>query len=158
MKDSLILCLRCGGDAAYQTYHGTVKACSCLGCGFSTMSTLEEGSEYQKKYEESLPELYKDLKFIDIENKAWYPSTINNEKMGMIFLDGTSKNSYFWTAMKVTEVKDEEKDKFKKPGIEGEYFTHKVDISTKKSFGQKGFMDAMEYVGLFNVNQTEYGI
>jgi hypothetical protein len=51
--------------------------------------------------------------------------------------------------MLATEVKEEEKSKFKKPGEVGEYFTHKMDSTTIKHFGVNDFMDGAEYIGAF---------
>jgi hypothetical protein len=33
-----------------------------------------------EKFEESMPELYKDIKFIDDEDRIWYPQVIQNNE------------------------------------------------------------------------------
>jgi hypothetical protein len=49
----------------------------------------------------------------------------------------------------MAEVEEEEKQKFKKPGKE-EYYTHKTDMKSLKLFERSDFMDALEYIGVFN--------
>ena len=46
------------------------------------------------------------------------------------------------------EVTEDEKEKFKIPNKEGEYYSHKRDMTTKKNFG-KDHMEALDYVGFF---------
>lgn len=148
MDDKLVTCKKCGSDACYETpLNETINSYLCLGCGFTTQTNLVEGSEIQKAFHATLPQLYADLKHIDSENKTWYPATINMEKKGIIFVNGTSVSDWKWTVMKATEIKDEEKEKFKK-GV-GEYFTHKIDAKTQRDYPRAGFLDAAEYLGLF---------
>lgn len=149
MKDKLVTCLKCGGNACYETEIKRFKSWLCLGCGFQTNTNLKDPQNVQE-FEETLPELYKDLKFFDLNDRAWYPATINFPQKGIIFANGTSKDDWKWTAMLATEIKEEEKEKFKKPDVENEYFTHKMDPKTAKHYEKnKGFMEAMEYIGMF---------
>src|SRR5258706_13959569 len=99
MKDKIVICLKCGGPLSYESQFGNIKSWMCLGCGFQSTSMLKKDSDFQKQQHEILPELYKDLSFTDIENKVWYPCTLNSPNQGMVFADGTSKNDWKWTAM-----------------------------------------------------------
>lgn len=147
MTDKLVNCGKCGGDACYEIKSLRSTVWNCLGCGFTTVNKLKDGSKFQKQYEETLPELFKDLKFVDKNHKVWYPSTINYPSKGIVFADGTSKEDWSWTAMLAVEIKEEEKEKFKKPDSE-DYFTYKIDPKSKKSFAQHEFMDACAYIKL----------
>lgn len=147
MIDKLVTCHRCGGNCCYETRAARYVIWNCVGCGFTSNNQLKQGSKEEQKYEESMPELYKDLKFVDDENKVWYPCVLNFPKKGMVFAQGTDVKNWGWTGMLATEVKEEEKEKFAKPGIENEYFTHKMDPKTSKLF--KDFMSAAEYIGVF---------
>lgn len=149
MNDKLVICLKCGGNACYESHLEDVKSWACMGCGFSTVSLLKEGSDYQRIYEETLPQLYIDLKYKDVEERVWYPATLNFPEHGVLFANGTSVRDWRWTAMLATEVKAEEKEKFKKPNSKDEYFTHKMDTTTTKHFGVNDFMDGAEYIGAF---------
>ncbi len=150
MTDRLTLCLKCGGNASYEAHIKRFISWQCMGCGFTTNNQLREGSQYQKQFEETLPELYKDLKFVDVDKKVWYPAVLNKPDQGIVFLDGTSEDTAQWAAMLATNVLEEEKDKFVKPGTTDEYFTYKMDPKTLRHFDYKtGFMDAMEYIGCF---------
>ncbi len=71
---------------------------------------------------------------------------------GMVFLDGTSKDVYRWAGVLATEVKEDEKEKFPIPGTDDEYYAKKMDMTTIKYFDKPNFMDALEYVGIFDKN------
>ena len=124
----------------------------CYGCGFNTNSHFVNGSEVIEKANETMPELYKDLMFVDEDNLVWYPTTVNMPEKGMVFLDGTHKDTYRWAGVLATDVKEEEKTKFPIPGMAGEYYTKKMDMTTIKYFDKKDFMEALEYVGIFDPN------
>ena len=49
----------------------------------------------------------------------------------------------------MVEVSEDEKEKFKKPGTDG-YHTHKTDMKSLKLFERNNFMDALEFIGVFN--------
>jgi len=147
-KDNLITCPNCGGNACYEnqiTEDITTK--HCFGCGFCTNSLMKNGEEFFNQQKTVLPELYKDLLFEDKEGLTWMPASINKPKKGMVFVDGTSLEDWTWCGVKATKVTEEEKEKFKIPNKE-EYYTHKMDMETKKNFG-KDHMEALSYVGFF---------
>ena len=152
--DKLVICKRCGSDACYETTLDPEdnKAWMCYGCGFSSNSHYVNGSEVLKQADEKMPELYKDLTFVDKDNLVWYPTTVNMPEKGMVFLDGTTKDTYRWAGVLATEVKEDEKTKFPIPGVEGEYYTKKMDMTTIKYFDKKDFMEALDYVGIFDKN------
>ena len=152
--DALVICKKCGGDACYETTLDPEdnKAWMCYGCGFSSNSHYINGSEVLKQADEKMPELYKDLIFIDEDNLVWYPTTVNMPEKGMVFLDGTHVDTYRWAGVLATEVKEEEKEKFPIPGTDDEYYTKKMDMTTIKYFDKSEFMDALEYVGIFDKN------
>jgi hypothetical protein len=95
------------------------------------------------KAEEVIPNLYKDLKFVDEKGLAWYPNSVTLDDKSMVFADGTSKDDWKWAATKSTEIPEEERPKFKGA-------THRADMATLKHFEEKNFMDALEYVGYFD--------
>ncbi len=147
MQDKFVTCKKCGSHSCYETEIGALKSWVCMKCGFTTNNYLQEGSEEQKSYELTLPELYKDLKFIDVDNNAWYPSTINFPEKGMVFVDGTSVDNWMWAGVLVKRVDDDEKEAFKKKGTE-EYYAYKVDMKSKKLFGRDDYFESLDYVGL----------
>ena len=133
MKDELVICPLCECDGCYKTPINETKFnYFCWGCGFQTNDLMKEGEFDFKAYEETLPELYKDIKSIDSEKRVWYPITINIQDKGTVFANGTSKFNWQWAGIKAIEVSEEEKGKFKIPGTE-DYYTHKTDIKTLKS-------------------------
>ena len=145
--DNLIICSRCGSDACYvDEVNQNIKTYFCWGCGFQTNSLMKEGEDFYKEQIEVLPELYKDLFFIDEEGKTWMPSTINIPQQGMIFANGPSKESWKWSAVKAVPVLETEKTKYPIPGKKDEYYSFRMDMTTMKSFDEKDFMEALTYI------------
>jgi hypothetical protein len=141
MDDKLVICSCCGSDACYEHKQQGIIIWSCMGCGFTSNELMIEGSELITQTEEVMPELYKDIKFTDDKKQVWYPTVINIEDKGTIFVNGTDKNNWGWAGIKVTEITEDEKDKFKG----GKY---KSDPKTLKMFDKKSFDEACSYVGL----------
>jgi len=149
-KDSLEICPLCGSDACYITQlNATAKNYFCFGCGFTTNDLMIEGEFDFEQYEETLPELYKDIKQTDDSNRVWYPITINIEDKGTVFAKGTSEENWQWAGIKVKEVSKEEQEKFKIPGTDKVY-KYKTDMTTLKEFSQKDFMEALDYINFFS--------
>ena len=149
-NDKLLICPHCGGDACYENkVSDNVTTKHCFGCGFCSNTLMKKGEEFFDKQITLLPELYKDLLFEDKEGLTWMPSSITLPSKGMVFIDGTDVQNWEWVGVKATEVKEGEKEKFKVPNEEGKFYTHKMDMTTKKNFG-KDHMEALEYVGFFN--------
>ncbi len=96
---------------------------------------------------ETSPELYKDLLHTDKEKRVWAPATITLPAKGMVFLDGTSKEDWKWSAVKAVEIPKEDLGKYP----EGQ--THKMDMPNGKKFEKKDFMDALEYIGFYKIDE-----
>lgn len=101
---------------------------SCFGCGFTSNSTMTD--EHSPQAEETLPELYKALKFKDEKGYHWYPIALTFDDKSMIFAEGVSVENWKWSAVKSKEGKP--------------------DMTTKKEFEERDFMEALDYVGYFN--------
>lgn len=148
-KDNLELCPKCGGDACYVTpMNAEANNYFCFGCGFQTNDFMTIGEFDFETYEETLPELFKDIKVNDSSSRVWYPITINIEDKGTVFVKGTSLLDWRWAGVKVKEVSKEEQEKFKIPGTDKTY-KYKTDMKTIQEFSQGDFMDALEYIGFF---------
>lgn len=149
MTDNLIICDKCGGNAAYvQEATPEIKMYFCFGCGFSSNTLMKDGEEFYEQQIAILPELYKDLVFTDKEGKNWIPSVTNVPDKGMVFITGTNVDNWEWVGVKAVIVKEEEKHKYPIPGKKNEYYEFRMDMGTMKKFGQDGFMDALSYTGL----------
>ena len=149
-KDNLEDCMKCGGDACYTTeLNANAKNYFFFGCGFTNNDLMVHGEFDFEKYEELLPELHKNIKVGDELNRVWYPITVNIPDKGTVFANGKSWREWTWAGVKVKEVKEEEKEKFKIPGKENEYYKFKTDMKSLHEFDQSDFMDALEYIGFF---------
>ena len=144
-KDSLIDCPLCGEKGACYSiaineFHSSYL---CLGCGFQSSDLMVDGEYDVEEYEKELPELYKDVKKTDSQNRVWYPSVTNIEDKGTVFLNGASKEDCKWSAIKSVKLTKAEKklDKFKGK-------TWKSDSSSLKNFGNgpESYLDALEYI------------
>lgn len=146
--DKLTTCRRCSGNACYeQKVNENLNTWMCMGCGFTTSSELKGDSALVKKTLETSPELYKDLMFEDQEGYRWFPSTITLPGQGMVFIDGTSKTDWKWTAASAVEITDEDRKNKQYPSDQ----THRMDMNNIRRFEQKDFMDALETIGFFNI-------
>jgi hypothetical protein len=144
MTEKLINCPRCNSNACSEMANEQITIWQCMGCGFTSNTYLT--TDYANKYKELLPELYKALEYIDNKGLRWYPTAVTMEDKSMIFAEGTSVADWKWTAVKSKEVPESDREKFK-----GDI--HMADYSTKQEYPENEFMDALEYVGYFNLKQ-----
>jgi len=133
MKESLITCLKCGGDACSEITNEVVTIWICMGCGFTSNNTITDINVTEM--EATLPELYKDLRFKDKEGKYWYPNSVILDDKSMVFAEGTNVQDWMWSAV---QAKD-----------------GKTDMTTKKEFQIHEFMDALEYIDYFKYAQRK---
>jgi len=150
-KDKLVVCEKCGGDACYvQEVTADISIKQCFGCGYSSNSLMIEGSEFYELQIESLPELHKDLMWMNPDTRnIWIPQTVNIPDKGMVFANGNTKDNWRWTAVQAVPVKEEEREKYPIPGKENEYYSMRMDMGTKKDFREKDFIEALDYIGMF---------
>tara|TARA_B100000927_G_scaffold151891_3_gene122440 strand:+ start:189 stop:632 length:444 start_codon:yes stop_codon:yes gene_type:complete len=141
--DTIIDCPKSGGDLCYKVeISKDITNFLSLSCGYWTNTLMKEDSEFYKEQLITLPELYKDLAWTDPDtNLIWIPNTINIPDKGMVFANGSSIDEWSWAAVKAVEL--EEGDEAK---VEGQ--THKMDMSTLKSFVERDYMDALSYIGV----------
>ena len=141
--DTIIDCPKSGGDLCYKVeINKDITNFLSLSCGYWTNTLMKEDSEFYKEQLITLPELYKDLAWTDPDtNLIWIPNTINIPDKGMVFANGSSIDEWSWAAVKAIEL--EEGDEAK---VEGQ--THKMDMSTLKSFVERDYMDALSYIGV----------
>jgi hypothetical protein len=127
MKESLIICPKCGGDACHEASNNKITVWSCFGCGFTANTTTTDINI--ETIEAVMPQLYIDLKFKDQKGYYWYPSTVILEDKSMVFAEGTSIDDWKWSAV---QTKD-----------------GKADMTTKKEYEINDFMEALDYIGFF---------
>ena len=147
--DDLIVCPICKSDACYkQEVNEKITNFMCYGCGSISNTLMKDGEDYWEQQQISLPELYKDLTHKDKNDQYWIPNTINQPKVGMVFLNGNSEYNWTWSAVKAVKVEEEEKNKYPIPGKPGKYYEYRMDMENIKHFGERGYMDALSYIVL----------
>tara|TARA_B100001093_G_C26785115_1_gene996308 strand:- start:320 stop:763 length:444 start_codon:yes stop_codon:yes gene_type:complete len=141
--DEIINCPKSGGDLCYKVeINKDITNYLSLSCGFWTNSLMKEGSEFYNEQLITLPELYKDIAWKDPETDLiWIPNTINIPSSGMVFANGADEQSWTWAGVKAIPLKEGEEGK-----VEGQ--THKMDMSSLKSFPEREYMDALSYIGV----------
>ena len=151
MKDSLVICDHCKGDAAYKTIleDKSVKW-FCWGCGFQTNSFMIKDSKFYNEQMEKLPNIYKDLLVEDEYGKVWMPSLIKIDDKGMVFANGTSQKDWHWSAVKAMKIARKDRKKYPIPYTNNQFYKHRMDMTTEKKFGIIDFIEALEYIGVFN--------
>lgn len=143
-NDQLIDCPLCGEksgcySSAINEFHNSYL---CLGCGFQSSDLMVKGEYDIEEFEGQLPELYKDLKKTDSQDRVWYPSVVNIPDKGTVFANGTSVDDWRWSAIKNIPITEEDA---KKPVFKGK--THKSDSKSLKDF-EKDYLGALEYIGI----------
>ena len=143
--EQLVNCKRCGSNACLeQQVSEEVTTHLCMGCGFTTSTLMTEGSDVVKTALETSPELYKDLNFKDSDGYIWLPSTITLPNKGMVFVDGTDKANWKWSAVKAVPLQEGDQKLNKEQ-------THKMDMKNAQYFQERDFMDALEAIGFFEL-------
>ena len=148
MTDKLTTCPKCKCDGCYLTPINETKVnYFCWGCGYQTNDLMKQGEFDFEAYEETLPELYKDVKYVDEDSRVWYPIGLNIEGKGTVFLNGKNAEEAQWSAIKAVELTEEEKEQPKYKNL-----THKSDAKSLKYFAGD-FIEACDYIGLFENKQ-----
>ena len=110
--DEIIDCPKSGGNLCYKIeVSKDITNYFSLSCGFWTNSLMTPDSDFFKDQMGLLPELYKDLAWLD--NKTglvWIPNHTNVPDLGMVFADGTGIDEWAWAAVKAIPLgKDDKK-------------------------------------------------
>tara|TARA_B000000477_G_C5976705_1_gene178835 strand:- start:194 stop:643 length:450 start_codon:yes stop_codon:yes gene_type:complete len=142
--DEIINCPKSGGDLCYRVeVTPEVTNYFSMSCGFWTNSLMKGDSEFYKEQLITLPELYKDLAWIDLDTELiWLPNHINLPEQGMVFAYGTSVEDWKWAAVKAQKLDKPEKTK------DGKKLEYKPDMQTMKLFEERDYMDALSYIGV----------
>ena len=152
--EEIINCPKSGGDLCYRTQvTPDISNYMSLSCGFWTNSLMKEGEDFYESQMETLPELYKDLAWVDEKTGlTWIPNTINESKLGMVFANGKNASNWGWAAVKSIEIPEEDKPNHPIPGKPGEFMEYKMDMANMKMFNERDYIEALDYVGVFQNN------
>jgi len=143
--EEIITCPKSGGDLCYKTQlNPEIATYLSLSCGFWTNTLMKEGEEFYQQQIETLPELYKELAWTDPETGlVWFPNTINQPELGMIFAYGPNSSSWGWAAVKAVEVPEEERKE-----LSGKIQTHKMDMANMKVFPERDYLEALSFINI----------
>ena len=146
--EEIINCPKSGGDLCYKIQvTPEVYNYMSLSCGFWTNSFMIEGHDFYMQQMETLPELYKDLAWVDSETElVWLPNTINVQDKGMIFANGSDISNWGWAAVKAIEIPEEDREKHPIPGKPGEFMKYRMDMKNMKMFKERDYIEALSHI------------
>jgi hypothetical protein len=142
--DEIIKCPKSGGDLCYKVeVTPEVTNYFSMSCGFWTNSLMKADTDFYNEQWAVLPELYKDLAWVDVETElVWLPNTVNIIDKGMVFADGSGIDEWHWSAVTVKKLDEPIEDAM------GNKVEYKPDMSTITRFAERNYMDALSYIGV----------
>ena len=151
-QDKLVNSPICNSNACYesefQTQDGIVKTWLCMTSGYTSNTTMVEGSEALKKATENTSVFILSKKQVH-DGLAWFPTCITMPDKGMIFPEPHKEEEWKWTVVKAIPVPEEDQEKYPIPSKPGEFYKTKMDMENLKRFDKLCFMDAAEELGMF---------
>ena len=173
LGDKLVTCKCCKSDACYESEFtiekGKVNTWICMTCGFTSNTTMEEGSEVLTQATENTSIFILSKKQIH-DGLVWFPTVITMPDKGMIFpepikgtttldsnpsiKDSRGESDWKWTVVKAIDVTDEEKEKYPDPTNPGTFYKKRMDMKNMKRYDRLCFMDAAEELGMFEKPKT----
>lgn len=137
----MINCTRCSSEGATykQEYPNGNVVEQCFQCGYVHNSAMTVGSKLLEEQMEILPEIYKLLISEDEDGKVWIPSFTNTEGKGMVYANGTSRDNWWWEAVKYKKLKVPEVKNHQK-------IVEKINPKSMKQFNEMEYLDALEYI------------
>ena len=141
--DEIIECPKSGGDLCYKIeVSADITQYMSLSCGFMTNTLMKAGTDFYNEQMVLLPELYKDLAWLDVDTELiWLPNNINVPELGMVYASGANIEEWKWAAVKAKELDEEVTNK------DGSISSYKPDMSTVKYFEERDYIDALSYIG-----------
>jgi hypothetical protein len=141
--DEIVICAKSGGDLCYKIeVNKDITQYMSLSCGFWTNTLMVVGNDFYNEQMSLLPEIYKDLAWIDpFTELVWLPNNINVPELGMVYASGTNINDWEWAAVKAVKLDEEIVNK------DGSKSNYKPDMSTITYFKERDYIDALSYIG-----------
>ena len=114
----------------------------CMQSGYVTSEQLTIGSDVLQEFEGMITALMKDLKLEDNESGlVWYPAFIQLP-IGMLYCDGESVADWSWKIAEIVPLDEVERLSYPLPGLEGQYYTSKLDTDNAKAYDKLDFETA----------------
>lgn len=150
MNDEIIKCPMTGIELAYKN-QVSADVCSYMSManGYYTNSLMKEGEEFYEETMMGLPELYKEITWVDPDTGlTWVPNLINEPKIGMVFASGTSKNDWKWKAVKAVKIPLRKQKQHPIPGQKNKFLEYQMDMKNSVDFGEREYLMAVNHIGL----------
>lgn len=109
-SDNFMTCPRCGSKLCYhQKMEDGQEAMTCMACGYTTSTLMQDGSDTEKAVAAKYPTLYKILRFVDPTGLVWYPAVITVPGVGMVYIDGTTAADWQWASTPIRKLSRRER-------------------------------------------------
>ena len=128
----------------------------CMESGYTTNDQLKIGSNSIAKFESTITEFMRSVKYVDKElGCIWYPTFISLPN-GMVYCE-QKNNELVWKFASVVAMSTEEQLKYPIPNKEGEYFTSRLDVDNAKTYDKYDFKAALDelYSVVLEVNNED---
>ncbi len=145
-NDKLVECKHCNSKLCYEKQTPDFTLWTCFTCGFVANSKMIVGSSYYEEQTSILPEVYKEVIYVEDSGIVWIPNFVKKPEMGMVYLNKNKKGDYEWNVVKEIPIPEEEQNKYPIPHKKGEFYKFKTDMSTLKEFDLNNYMGALDYL------------
>ena len=147
--DEIIQCPKTGGDLCYKIeVTPEVTNFFSLSCGFWTNTLMKHGEPFYEEQLEGLPEIYKDIMWVDeATNLVWLPIMMQEKEKGMLFAEGKDKDNWKWAAVPSYKIPHSERKHHPVPGSPNKFMDWTTNMEKKQTYEEGDFIEAMEYLG-----------
>jgi hypothetical protein len=126
----------------------------CYSTGFTSNDQLIAGSDFQSKFEMTMPGWVSALRFTDAEHRCWYPAVVNIPELGMVFpAQIESESDWQWQVAPIITMSETERAAYPIPGSDNEYYETRLAVEQSVFFDKTQFESACEHLKTFMVKQ-----
>jgi hypothetical protein len=124
----------------------------CIESGYTTNDRLKTDSLDIEKYESTITEHMRSIKYIDTEaGLSWYPTFMQMpgamlycEEVPREEFDNTMTSRLGWKVARVIDIFGEERLKYPIPGQVGKYYTSMLDVDNAEVYDNNHFKNALD--------------
>lgn len=124
----------------------------CYSTGYTTNDQLIAGSDFQARYEMTMPGWVSSLRRVDSENRCWYPAVVNIPELGMVF-PAVQETDWQWQVAPIIEIAESEREQYPIPDKPGETYETRLAMEQSVFFDKTQFEKACGHLKTFMLQQ-----